>query len=147
LFKTIGFDVSLYPQVKQFLTEEALSAVRYLSYQIAGVGLQPEFVRNYPTIEEFESSFDLCVGNAAERPVDGFAGVNYSNKRSRMISQKTVLLHFGIPIRNCYRSRSHNVLVKSANITSPVHGKNGWRWGARRSKQAFWSDLWRCLKY
>lgn len=57
LFKTIGFDVSLYPQVKQFLTEEALSAVRYLSYQIAGVGLQPEFVRNYPTIEEFESPF------------------------------------------------------------------------------------------
>lgn len=36
---------------------EALDAIQVLSYRISAIGLEPELVRNYPAIEEFESPF------------------------------------------------------------------------------------------
>lgn len=39
------------------MTQEMLDAVQVLSYRISGIGLEPELVRNYPAIEDFESPF------------------------------------------------------------------------------------------
>ena len=36
---------------------ELLDAVQVLSYRISAIGLEPELVRNYPAVEEFESPF------------------------------------------------------------------------------------------
>lgn len=57
LFNAIGFDMREFPETHSNLIKELLNAIQYVSYQIAAVGLQPEFVRNYPRIEEFESPF------------------------------------------------------------------------------------------
>lgn len=63
---------------------EALDAIQVLSYRISAIGLEPELVRNYPPIEEFESPFLMqnveirhyldsqwrAIHNADEQPED-----------------------------------------------------------------------------
>lgn len=91
LFQIIGFDSSIYSQEQKLLTEETLSAIKYLSYQIAGVGLQPEFVRNYPNIEEFESPFSRQNEEAVEY-VQSFEKFLYDSSLRRIDARQIEVL-------------------------------------------------------
>lgn len=53
LFNAIGFHGSMHAALKR----ELLNAIQVLSYRISAIGLEPELVRNCPSIEEFESPF------------------------------------------------------------------------------------------
>jgi site-specific recombinase len=53
----LGFHDGEATPLRATLTHELLSAIQVLSYRISAIGLEPELVRNCPTIEEFESPF------------------------------------------------------------------------------------------
>lgn len=91
LFQIIGFDSSIYSQEQKLLVEETLSAIKYLSYQIAGVGLQPEFVKNYPNIEEFESPFSRQNEEAVEY-VQNFEKLLYDPSLTRVDARQIEVL-------------------------------------------------------
>ncbi|MBC7405555.1 MAG: site-specific recombinase [Cytophaga sp.] len=57
LITVLGFSVDDIGQTNIGLIQETLSAIQVLSYRISAIGLESELVRNYPTIERFESPF------------------------------------------------------------------------------------------
>lgn len=57
LITVLGFSDDDIGQTNIGLIQETLSAIQVLSYRISAIGLESELVRNYPTIERFESPF------------------------------------------------------------------------------------------
>lgn len=57
LLDALGFDTQGDHDAYGRITSELLEALQVLSYRIAAVGLEPELVRNYAEIENFESPF------------------------------------------------------------------------------------------
>src|SRR3546814_16173323 len=46
---------------------QILDALQVVSYRIAAIGLEPEFVRSYPAIERYASPFLMQIGRASCR--------------------------------------------------------------------------------
>ncbi|MEN9457174.1 MAG: recombinase [Neisseriaceae bacterium] len=53
----LALDAGDEPSSGMHFRGELLDAVQVLSYRISSIGLEPELVRNYPAIEEYESPF------------------------------------------------------------------------------------------
>ncbi|HEY8027106.1 MAG TPA: site-specific recombinase [Burkholderiaceae bacterium] len=57
LVRSFGFDDDEDRTIQESFSREMLKAIQSLSYRISTIGLEPELVRNWPTIEDFESPF------------------------------------------------------------------------------------------
>jgi site-specific recombinase len=57
LFHSLGFRITQPRVAYGAILHETLSAIHVLSYRISAIGLESELVRNYPSIERFESPF------------------------------------------------------------------------------------------
>lgn len=57
LLQALGFRWRMARDFNKAVLCELLEAVQVLSYRITAIGLEPELVRNYPDIENFESPF------------------------------------------------------------------------------------------
>lgn len=53
----LQLDKTLHAQALRYIQSELIQAALVLSHRIAAIGLEPELVRNYPAIEQFESPF------------------------------------------------------------------------------------------
>lgn len=53
-------------EVRQHGRLQQLDALRVLAHRVSAMGLEPELVRNYPAVEDFESPF-LALSNETER--------------------------------------------------------------------------------